>query len=285
MRLCRYDDNKLGLVQGTDVLDVSKAIDAIPEQRWPFTAGDPLIANLDKVMAEVKKLAPTASKKPMASVKLHSPVANPTKLVCAPANYMLHVNEAKADQGISFGRETKTIDHYGLFLKSNSALVGPSEGVATRFPDRRHDHEIELVAVIGKPCDNVSRERALDVVAGYAIGLDMTVRGTEDRSLRKSIDTYAVLGPYLVTADEIQDPDKLNMLITVNGEKRQNANTDKMIFSTRRLIEYASRFYRLLPGDLIYTGTPEGVGPVKPGDTMHCEIEGLGAMDVKVRAA
>ncbi|HEY5607678.1 MAG TPA: fumarylacetoacetate hydrolase family protein [Alphaproteobacteria bacterium] len=285
MRLCRYDDNKLGLVQGSDVLDVTKALDVIPEQRWPFAAGDPLVANIDKVAAEVKKLAPNAAKKPLSSVKLMSPVANPSKIICAPANYMLHVNEGKADPGINFGRETKTIDHYGLFLKSNSALVGPSEGVATRFQDRRQDHEIELVAVIGKPCENVSRDRALDVVAGYAIGLDMTVRGTEDRSLRKSVDSYAVLGPYLVTADEVKDPDKLNMVITVNGEKRQDSNTDKMIFSTRRLIEYASRFYKLLPGDLIYTGTPEGVGPVKPGDTMHCKIESLGEMDVKVRAA
>jgi len=284
MRLCRYDDNKLGLIQGNDVLDVTKALDVIPEQRWPFPPGDPLIANLDKVLAEVKKLAPTAAKKPLSSVTLRATVANPSKLVCAPANYMLHVNEGKADPGINFGRETKTIDHYGLFLKSNSALVGAGDGVATRFQDRRHDHEIELVVVIGKPCNNVSRERALDYVAGYAMGLDMTVRGTEDRSMRKSIDTYAVLGP-MVTADEIKDPDKLRLFISVNGEKRQDSNTDKMIFGTKQLIEYASKFYKLLPGDLIYTGTPEGVGPVKPGDTMHCEIEGLGTMDVKVRAA
>ena len=285
MRLCRFDDNRLGLVQGNDVLDVTKALDAIPEQRWPFASGDPLIANLGKVTEAAKQLASGAAKKALDAVKLLSPVANPTKLVCAPANYSLHVAEGKADAGINFGRETKTIDQYGLFLKSNSALVGAGEGVATRFPDRRHDHEIELVAVIGKPCDNVSRDRALEVVAGYAIGLDMTVRGTEDRSLRKSIDSYAVLGPYLVTADEVKDPDKLQMIITVNGEKRQDSNTDKMIFSTRRLIEYASRFYRLLPGDLIYTGTPEGVGPVKPGDTMNCKIESLGEMNVKVRAA
>jgi 2-keto-4-pentenoate hydratase/2-oxohepta-3-ene-1,7-dioic acid hydratase in catechol pathway len=111
----------------------------------------------------------------------------------------------------------------------------------------------------------------------------MTVRGTEDRSLRKSVDSYAVLGPYLVTADEVKDPDKLHMVITVNGEKRQDANTDKMIFSTRRLIEYASRFYKLLPGDLIYTGTPPGVGIardpkvwLKDGDVVEVEIDGLG---------
>jgi 2-keto-4-pentenoate hydratase/2-oxohepta-3-ene-1,7-dioic acid hydratase in catechol pathway len=216
------------------------------------------------------------------SVKIHSPVANPTKVIGAPVNYKKHLEEAIADEGIHFGNKIKTIDEYGLFLKQN-VLVGPSEGVALHFTDRRNDHEIELAMVIGREAKNVSYDDALDYVAGYSIGLDMTVRGPEDRSMRKGIDGYSVLGPWLVTADEIPDPDNLNFEIGVNGEVRQKANTSDLIFDCRRLIEYASSFYTLYPGDVIMTGTPEGVGPVEPGDVMHCEIERIGAMDVELR--
>ena len=151
-----------------------------------------------------------------------------------------------------------------------------------RFPERRNDHEVELAVVIGTPGTHISRERAFDHIAGYAIGLDMTVRGPEDRSLRKSIDGYAVLGPWLVTADEIADPDALDLVLTVNGETRQASNTRAMIFDVAHLIEYASSFYTLYPGDIIMTGTPEGVGSVDSGDIMKATIDGVGSMEVAV---
>jgi 2-keto-4-pentenoate hydratase/2-oxohepta-3-ene-1,7-dioic acid hydratase in catechol pathway len=151
--------------------------------------------------------------------------------------------------------------------------------------DRRNDHEIELVAIIGKPARNVSKEAALDHVAAYCIGLDMTLRGPEERSLRKSLDTYTVLGPWFVTADEIPDPHNLQLVLTVNGEPRQNANTRDLILNLRDLISWASTFYTLHPGDVLMTGTPEGVGRVVPGDTIDARIDGIGAMQVKVRAA
>jgi 2-keto-4-pentenoate hydratase/2-oxohepta-3-ene-1,7-dioic acid hydratase in catechol pathway len=113
----------------------------------------------------------------------------------------------------------------------------------------------------------------------------MTVRGTEDRSFRKSVDTYAVLGPWLVTRDEIPDPDDVGFRLTVNGEPRQESNTKMLIFHVRKLIAWASRWYALAPGDIIMTGTPEGVGPVEPGDTMECFMDGIGSMRVAVRAA
>jgi 2-keto-4-pentenoate hydratase/2-oxohepta-3-ene-1,7-dioic acid hydratase in catechol pathway len=125
----------------------------------------------------------------------------------------------------------------------------------------------------------------MNYVAGYSIALDMTVRGTEDRSLRKSLDSYAVLGPWLVTPDEIPNPGNLEFSIKVNDELRQHANTRDLIFDIPKLIEYSSSFYTLHPGDIIMTGTPEGVGPVKPGDVMHVEFEEIGKMDVAVRAA
>jgi 2-keto-4-pentenoate hydratase/2-oxohepta-3-ene-1,7-dioic acid hydratase in catechol pathway len=113
----------------------------------------------------------------------------------------------------------------------------------------------------------------------------MTVRGREDRSFRKSIDGYAVLGPWMVTADEIADPDALPLSLTVNADTRQDSNTNMLIYDCRRLIEFASSFYTLYPGDLIYTGTPEGVGPVKPGDIIVCRSNpALGELKVAVRA-
>jgi 2-keto-4-pentenoate hydratase/2-oxohepta-3-ene-1,7-dioic acid hydratase in catechol pathway len=163
--------------------------------------------------------------------------------------------------------------------------VGPGDGVAVQFIEARNDHEVELAVVIGKACTHVSGENALDYVAGYAIGLDMTTRGKELQSFRKSSDSYAVIGPWLVTADEINDPNNLDLRISVNGEVRQDSNTRDLVYDVGRLIEYASERYTLLPGDIIMTGTPDGVGPVEPGDVMTAEIENIGVMEVAVRAA
>jgi 2,4-diketo-3-deoxy-L-fuconate hydrolase len=285
MRLCRYDDNRLGVVRDGQVFDVTAALDKLPAVRWPLPPGDLLIANLAKLRPEIERLARGNKSKSVDEVKFLSPVANPSKIIAAPVNYQKHIEESRADAGIHHGQDVKTIDFYGVFLKSSSALVGAGEGVALRFTDRRNDHEAELGVVIGKTANKVSRAEAMDYVAGYAIALDMTVRGTEDRSLRKSLDTYAVLGPWLVTPDELKNPGNLEFSIKVNDELRQHANTKDLIFDIPKLIEYSSSFYTLHPGDIIMTGTPEGVGPVKPGDVMHVEFEEIGKMDVAVRAA
>lgn len=284
MKICRFNDDRLGLVDGETVVDVTGALDVIPEARWPAPVGDALIANLDAVCAKANELAGSGERHAISDVTLKSPVANPSKVIGAPVNYYAHQEESIQDEGVSFGREIKTIDHYGLFLKS-PVLVGAGEGVDLHFTDRRNDHEVEVALIIGKEAKNVSYDDALDYVAAYSIGLDMTVRGTEERSLRKAIDSYSLLGPWLVTADEIADPDKLDFSIHVGDEERQNSNTDKLIFDCKKLIEYGSSFYTLYPGDVIMTGTPEGVGPVVPGDVMHCYCEGVGRMDVEVRAA
>src|SRR5207244_12483104 len=120
----------------------------------------------------------------------------------------------------------------------------------------------------------------LTEVAGYGIGIDITIRGPEDRSLRKSPDSYCVLGPWLVTADEIPSPGNLNLKISVNGEERQNSNTKYMVLGVPELIEFASAFYTLYPGDVIVTGTPEGVSPIEPGDHIVAAIEKIGSMEV-----
>lgn len=283
MRICRYNADCLGLVKGDQLIDVSLALDVIPETRWPRPHGDAMIAHLPAIMEEIEKHRKMGYVQGVGNVTLKSPVANPSKIVAAPVNYHDHVAEAQADAEINLGRDIKTIDEYGLFLKANSALAGAGEGIVLGHTDRRNDHEIELAMVIGKQAKNVARDDALDYVAGYSIGLDNTVRGVEDRSLRKSLDTYAVLGPWMTTADEIPDPDNLNFRITVNGETRQDSNTRHLIFDCRKLIEYATRFYTLYPGDILMTGTPKGVGPIEPGDRLVCEIDIIGRMEIDVR--
>ena len=206
-----------------------------------------------------------------AAVKLLSPVANPSKIIGAPINYQAHIDEAKADPDLKQDRVIKTIADWGLFLKATSSLVGPSEGVALRFLDRRNDHELEFAVVIGKPGTNIAYDDALGYVAGYAMGFDMTLRGPELLSWRKSIESYAVLGPWLVTADEIPDPSDIEFKLTVNGEVRQHASTRSLDYDVAKLIAYASTHYTLHPGDIILTGSPEGVAPVKPGDVMVAE--------------
>jgi 2,4-didehydro-3-deoxy-L-rhamnonate hydrolase len=284
VRLCRFDRDRLGLVLGEEVVDVSAALESLPSYRWPLPYGDPLIANLATLRPKIEALAASSNARlQLSQLALDSPIANPTKIIAAPVNYAKHIAESRADAGINFGSDVKSIDHYGLFLKSSTALVGVNEGVRLPSLERRMDHEIELVAVIGKEGFRIPRDAALSYVAGYAIGLDMTVRGPEDRSWRKSFDTFAVLGPYLVTADELGDPRHLDFSIKVNGAVRQQANTSDLIFDVTKLIEYASAAYRLYPGDIIMTGTPEGVGPVAPGDEMECWIDRIGTMRVKVR--
>ena len=283
MRICRYNEDKLGLVKGDQLIDVTLALDAIPKSGWPRPHGDAMIAHLDAILPEIEANRKMGYVQGVNNVTLKSPVANPGKIVAAPANYMDHVAEAREDAEINFGRDIKTIDDYGLFLKANSSLVGAGEGIALDHTDRRTDHEIELALVIGRTAKNVSAADALDYVAGYAIGLDITVRGVEDRSLRKSLDSYAVLGPWMTTADEIADPDDLDFSLRVNGELRQDSNTKHLIFGCRKLIEYASRFYTLYPGDILMTGTPQGVGPLAPGDRIECRFDIIGWMEVEVR--
>ena len=161
MRLCRYNDNRLGLVEGDRVADVTAALDAIPQYIWPLPPGDLLIRHLDAVRARVADVAAGADRIAVADANFLSPVANPTKVIGAPVNYQLHIDEALEDKGLSAGNIILKIEQAGPFLKACSALVGPSEGVALRFPDRRNDHEVELAAIIGKTADRVPKEGAL----------------------------------------------------------------------------------------------------------------------------
>jgi 2-keto-4-pentenoate hydratase/2-oxohepta-3-ene-1,7-dioic acid hydratase in catechol pathway len=277
MRIARFDDNRIGIVRDDGIHDVTSALDALPSHRYPFPRHDALIANL-----QLLKNAKAGKVVPLEKAKLLSPVANPGKIMAAPVNYTKHLEEALADKGIHHGNLVGEIHKVGIFLKATSAVVGAGEGVKLVHTDRRNDHEVELAIVIGKQGRNIAAADAAGYIAGYCIGLDMTIRGTEDRSMRKSPDSYCVLGPWLVTPDEVPDPGSLSIEISVNGETRQKAHTSDLILGVPKLIEWASSFYTLHPGDVLLTGTPQGVGPVRPGDTMQASLERVGTMRVSV---
>ena len=287
MKLCRFGDNRLGLVEDNTVRDVTAALDVLPAYRYPLPGHDPFVAHLPQVIAQVAAIAADAPPFSLDSVRLLSPVANPGKIIAAPVNYQAHLDEARADEGIhhSTPGHTITIHSAGLFLKATSSLAGAGEGIDLPRLDRRTDHEVELAVVIGATARHVSRSEALTYVDGYAVGLDVTMRGSEDRSFRKSVDSFSVLGPYLVTADEIPNPGELDLELAVNGERRQSSNTRFLILGVQDLIALASSFYTLHPGDVIFTGTPEGVSPIKPGDEIAATVKTIGTMRVRVHAA
>lgn len=283
MRLCRFNTRHVGVIAGDMVHDVTALFDLMPS--WPLPPGDWIMRQVPDLLPKLAAQYRDCPAQPLGSVRLDSPVANPGKIIGAPINYRAHIDEANADNAINHGKTFTSLDQYGLFIKANSALIGPSEAVRLSFPDRRNDHEVELAVVIGRKARFVKREAALDYILGYCIGLDMTVRGPEFPGFRKSGDSFAVLGPWLVTRDEIADPNRLDLSIRVNGEIRQQSNTSYLIFDVQRLIEYASRFYTLHPGDVIMTGTPEGVSQVQPGDRMVAEIQGIGRMETAIAPA
>jgi 2,4-diketo-3-deoxy-L-fuconate hydrolase len=280
MKICRFNNNRIGLIVGQHVYDATGLVDTRPV--WPLPQGDWLICQISGLLPRFSRSLGELPRAELNTVKLDSPVANPGKIIGAPINYHAHISEANADSTINHGKTFTTLDQYGLFIKAGSSLIGPSDSVRLSFPERRNDHELELAVIIGKEGRFVPAAQALQYVLGYSIGLDMTVRGPEFPGFRKSVDTYAVLGPWIVTADEIPNPNILDLSLRVNGDIRQQSNTSRLIFSVEKLIEYASRFYTLYPGDVIMTGTPEGVSQVYPGDVMLAQIQDVGEMRIPI---
>jgi 2-keto-4-pentenoate hydratase/2-oxohepta-3-ene-1,7-dioic acid hydratase in catechol pathway len=284
MRICRFDDNRIGVVTEDGIHDVTQtALRELPQWTYPLPVFDPFIANLPRLRQALEQQSRQPAKR-VDGVRLLSPVANPGKIIAAPVNYKKHLEEVLAQKELHHGNLINEIHKAGLFLKATSSLIGAGDGIELIHLGRRNDHEIELAVIIGKTARNVSVEDALNYVAGYCIGLDITIRGPEERSFRKSPDTYTVLGPWLVTADELEDPSQLAFTIAVNDEVRQDANTDDLVLGVRELIELASSFYTLHPGDVILTGTPQGVGRVLPGDVLRARMDRIGEMRVDVRA-
>lgn len=209
----------------------------------------------------------------LSETKLVAPIPRPGKVIGAPVNYLDH----KAEMS-----ELKTIVEYGMFLKATTAVIGSGDDIRLPYSDKRTDQEGELAIVIGRTASHVSAADALGHVFGYAPILDISVRSTEDRSTRKSFDTFAPFGPWITTADEVGDADSLELRCWVGGELRQSANTRDLIYSVAELIAYTSSVMTLHPGDVIASGTPAGVGPLTAGQRVVVEIEKLGRLDVGV---
>ncbi len=212
----------------------------------------------------------------LSGVRLRAPLDRPGKIIAAPVNYSRHMSEMS---------ETLDINDLGVFLKANSSVCGPGDVIRLPYADRRFDQEGELGVVIGRQARGIAEADALDAVFGYTCLLDITMRGGEDRSLRKSFDTFTPIGPWIVTADEVGNPDSLALTCSVSGRVRQEGNTRSLIWPVAKLVAYTSSVMTLYPGDVIATGTPEGVGPLADGDSIELTIEKIGTLSVRVSAA
>jgi 2-keto-4-pentenoate hydratase/2-oxohepta-3-ene-1,7-dioic acid hydratase in catechol pathway len=212
---------------------------------------------------------------PLGDIRLRVPVADPSKIIAAPVNYRDHQAEMSTDSQVGA---------LGFFLKAPSSLLDPGGTIQLPYHDRRFDQEGELALVIGRTARQVSVQDALSYVFGYTGLLDITMRGGEDRSTRKSFDTFTPMGPVLSTADEFGDPDDVELRCWVSGDLRQKASTRDLIWGVARLVSYASSVATLYPGDVITTGTPAGVGPLIAGDTIRLELSGLG-LDLTAQVA
>lgn len=218
--------------------------------------------------------------------RLGPPTCRPSKLICIGLNYAAHARES----GMAIPEEPV------IFFKATSAICGPNDDVVIPKDSVKTDWEVELAVVIGKKASYVSEEDAMDYVAGYMVHNDYSERAYQLEQggqwvKGKSCDTFAPLGPYLATQDEIADPHNLDLWLTVNGEKVQDSNTSDLVFGVPALVSYLSRFMTLLPGDIISTGTPSGVGLgfdppryLQPGDVVELGIDGLGSSRQEARA-
>ena len=216
-------------------------------------------------------------------VVIHTPVPNPAKIICVGKNYADHVAEMKSDLP----------EYPVLFAKFTNVLIGPEDAIVKSKATDKLDYEAELTIVIGKEASSVSEEDALDYVAGFTIGNDVSARDLQKRTPQwlqgKTLDRSTPVGPWVVTRDEISDMSNLDIKSFVNGELRQSSNTEHLIFTVPYLISFISNLITLKPGDIILTGTPDGVGfamdpPqfLKDGDTVKVEIEEIGVLENRV---
>jgi 2-keto-4-pentenoate hydratase/2-oxohepta-3-ene-1,7-dioic acid hydratase in catechol pathway len=274
MKLIRFGET--GREKPGVILEDGKRIDvsaALSDYNEEFFGGD----GLDRLSAWLKTNAATASAV-ADSVRLGPCVARPSKLICIGLNYAKHAKESNMDA------PKEPI----IFFKATSSMIGPNDTVIIPKNSRKSDWEVELAVVIGKRALYITQEEAMDHIAGYCLHNDYSEREWQlERSGQwvkgKSCDTFAPLGPFMATRDEIKDPNNLHLWLKRNGEMLQDSNTSDLIFNVQFLVSYISQFMSLLPGDVISTGTPSGVGHgFKPprymadGDVIELGVEGLG---------
>ncbi|MGF7135269.1 2-keto-4-pentenoate hydratase/2-oxohepta-3-ene-1,7-dioic acid hydratase in catechol pathway [Paraburkholderia sp. EB58] len=279
MKLASFNGGHIGVVIGDEIVDVTAQVNATPDA-WPPVGMLHVIDRFPSLKARLEDFVQTAPRKPLAEVRLETPVAWPNKVIAFPANYHAHVEEMKHGTGLISPFKA---DGQGFFLKANSSLSGPADPIVLpRIANRQIHHECELAIIIGKGGREIAREDALAHVFGYACLIDVVVRGKEERVMRKSYDTFCPVGPYIVTADEVPGYDSIELKLSVNGEVRQQASTRDLIVDIPEMIRMASAVMKLYPGDIIATGTPAGVGPIVGGDKVVIEIARVGSMAIDV---
>ncbi|PUF86867.1 MULTISPECIES: fumarylacetoacetate hydrolase family protein [unclassified Geobacillus] len=280
MKLALFNDFQLGVIVDDIIYEIGSHLFSRFHQGIGFCPMVQLIAEFDTYRSKIEKKLHEYPAYALTDVRLRQPVKKPGKIVAAPVNYVSHQKEMKVEH---------TARGLGFFLKAPSSIIGPNDTIVLPDPNRRFDHELELAFVIGKTAKNVKAENAYDYIFGYTGLMDVTLRPDEmhheERCLRKSFDTFTPMGPWIVTKEEVADPNNINMVLTVNGEVRQRVNTKEMICSVAELLEIYSHIMTLEPGDVITTGTPDGVGPIHDGDVVSMEIEGIGSYSVRVSLA
>lgn len=272
MKLATYTANgqtRTGIVVGDAIIDsgvTGTMIDLIRD--WDHHKGD------------LEKKAAAGGGVPLTSVRLEAPVQRPGKIFAIGLNYADHIAESKME----------TPQRQVWFTKAQTSVNGPYDDIEIAKGTMTNDYEVELVAIIGKGGKHVSADDAAGTIFGYCVGNDVTERmwqhGGPQWSLGKSFDTHAPMGPWIVTADEVDDPHSLGLRCFVNGEQRQSSNTEHLVFNIWSQIEHLSVGMTLEPGDCLFTGTPGGVGAamdprqfLQPGDIVRCEIDGLGHIE------
>jgi 2-keto-4-pentenoate hydratase/2-oxohepta-3-ene-1,7-dioic acid hydratase in catechol pathway len=281
MRLVTFthrDSTRLGVVDGDGLLDLAEAAPALPRDMIAFLAAGP--PALDAARAATAR---AGTRLPLADVRLEAPVPRPGKFLAIGLNYADHVAES--------GMERPWVPVF--FNKQSTCVVGPGDPVHLPRASALLDYEGELGFVVGRRCRHVPRDRAHEVIAGYVVVNDVSVRDwqlrTPTMTMGKSFDTHGPMGPWLVTPDEVGDPHALELRTWVNGELRQHSNTSQLIFDCFAQVEHLSTAFTLEPGDVVTTGTPAGVGgAMKPprflvaGDVVRIEIERVGRIENRV---
>ncbi len=285
MKLITFSQNgliKVGAILNEEIVDLSALV---KDEPWNLIR---LIENTESLKFARELLNNPKKTIKLGEVALEAPILRPRKFLGLGMNYKRHVEELK-DKGF------KTSDYQVWFNKQVSCVNGPFSPIEKPRVSDALDYEGELAFVIGQRCRHVKAEDASSVIAGYMIANDVSVRDWQLHSatwtIGKSFDTHGPIGPALVTPDEIEDPHNLDIRLYVNDEIRQDSNTSDMIYSCFDMVEYLSTVFTLEPGDIFATGTPEGVGTgfnppkyLRVGDTVRCEIEGLGAIENEVIA-
>jgi 2-keto-4-pentenoate hydratase/2-oxohepta-3-ene-1,7-dioic acid hydratase in catechol pathway len=293
MKICNYNEGLSGIVEGDKVYPLGAAL----EKAGFLKDGNNMVevvkvlANNDAAMKLARDTGKLGSPVPLSSVKLNAPIPVPPILWCAAANYKAHQEEMMGRTG-SYDRKNLSKDDLmaEFFIKPNSSIIGPGGTVVLPKVSKHVDFECELCAVIGKTARKVTEEKAHDYIFGYTMCWDLSQREPwskgfhNTRNIRKGFDTFTGLGPWIVTKDEIPDPQDLSIRVEQNGKEAMVAHTGDMICNLRDHIRFLSDVLTLQPGVLITTGTPAGVQRLTDGDKLKGTISGIGSMELSVAA-